>query len=166
MLSKRKADCAASPIVAELLIIVLTIVILLLLLVVLMSLIPSFDFNLPKQSDEYFVITSIDLENNIVRVKNSGCDIISDDYSMSFTVNDVFQDSIVIETLNAHKFIPTHHFGVATLSGAGPVGTVWKSGQTGVIDLENGVFHFGDKVKMDVLYRSNGSVYSSTVYYL
>ncbi len=56
----------------------------------------------------------------------------------------------IVETLNGHLFIPTHHFGVQTLAGAGCQGTYWSPKEKIALDFSDGTFHPGDKVTVEI----------------
>lgn len=56
----------------------------------------------------------------------------------------------IVETLNGHLFIPTHHFGVQTLGGAGCQGTYWSPKEKIALDFSDGTFHPGDQVTVEI----------------
>jgi len=69
-----------------------------------------------------------------------------------------------ISTMNGHKFIPTVHIGVQTMSGLGCSGETWEPGEKIIIDFTDGTFHPGDRVRMDVIDKPTGWVISSHSY--
>lgn len=162
--ASKRTDSALSPVVAEILLTVLTVILVILLLLLVLSCIPNFEFPKPVADDEipeYFVVSVIDPVNLKIKLKNVGPDIPNNQYCAKIYVNGV-EENVVIETLSGHNFIPTHHYGVATLSGAGPTGSTWKQGSSGVLDLKNGLFRSGDTIRVEILYQPDMSVYSSS----
>ena len=69
-----------------------------------------------------------------------------------------------IETLNGHAFIPTHHFKIQTLGGAGSQGTLWNPIELIFIDFKDGTFHPGDLVTFDVYDNSTKQIISRHTY--
>ena len=62
-----------------------------------------------------------------------------------------------IFTLHGTDFIPTHHFGVSTMGGAGCSGDYFSPGEKILIDLTNGYYHPGDTVELRIYQRSSDS---------
>lgn len=60
-----------------------------------------------------------------------------------------------IFTLHGPGFIPTHHFGVSTIGGAGCSGDYFSPGEKILIDLKNGYYRPGDTVELRIYQRSD-----------
>lgn len=61
-----------------------------------------------------------------------------------------------IYSLNGYNFIPTHHFGVKLIKGAGCSGQYFSPYETITIDLKNGHIKPGDMVELFVYRKSSG----------
>lgn len=59
-----------------------------------------------------------------------------------------------INTLNGHNFIPTQHFGVSTIGGAGCSNDFFSPGEKILIDLKNGYYRPGDRIELRIYQRS------------
>ena len=158
-----KKDSAVSPAIGTIIMIALTIILIYLLLSALLGMIPDFTI-LQEEAPEYFIVTWSDSDNAILKLLNTGPSIINQDYSAKFYVNEVLMDNIIVSTLSGYSFIPTQHFGVARLYGAGPRGLEWETNTSGFIDLSNGTFSSGDRVRVDIILNKDNSIYSSTTY--
>lgn len=66
----------------------------------------------------------------------------------------------IVETLNGHLFIPTHHFGVQTLAGAGCQGTYWSPHEKIALDFADGTFHPGDQITVEIYQRPKSNLIS------
>jgi len=69
-----------------------------------------------------------------------------------------------IETFNGHNFIPTHHYGIQTLGGAGSQGTTWYPAEMIFIDFRDGTFHPGDLVAFEVYDNTTRQIISRHSY--
>jgi len=66
----------------------------------------------------------------------------------------------VIETLNGHRFISTHHFGVQKMSGLGCSGEWWNPSEKIAIDFTDETFHPGDRITVEVYQRPKSTLVS------
>lgn len=62
-----------------------------------------------------------------------------------------------INTLNGYDFIPTQHFGVSTIGGAGCRNDFFSPGEKILIDLKNGYYRPGDRIELRIYQRSADS---------
>lgn len=67
---------------------------------------------------------------------------------------------VVIETLNAHDFISTHHSFVKLIEGEGPSGSTWGIGQEGKFDFSDELITPGDLIRIDIYERESGKIIS------
>lgn len=67
---------------------------------------------------------------------------------------------VVIETLYAHDFIPTHHRFVKLIGGLGPSGPRWDPGEPGCFDFINGLIMPGDSIRIDIFEHESGKIVS------
>ena len=152
----RPFDDGVSPVISELLLVAVTVV---LAVIVAASLFGLFSDTIsPSEQPEILKITSISHYSDsgkltyagIITLKNIGYeDIQNRRHGMYISINEERTNS-VIETLCSSDFIPTHHYGVRLIKGAGPHGDVWESGALGVIDLSDKMIHPGDLVTVEV----------------
>ncbi|HJJ48868.1 MAG TPA: hypothetical protein O0X39_07785 [Methanocorpusculum sp.] len=161
---QEKKESAETPVIATILLVALTIILILLLFFILASMIPDFDSLIPKKTPEYFVVMKADPVTATIKIKNTGPSISSRDYSVKFYVNGRFLENAVITTLNSHEFIPTHHYGVAKIYGAGPKGDTWDANTSGFIDFSDGTFQSGDVLCIEIYLNTDSTLYSSTTY--
>jgi hypothetical protein len=68
--------------------------------------------------------------------------------------------SCKIATLHGEDFIPTHHFGVQTISGEGCKGATWLPGERLAIDFNDKTFHPGDLVRAEIYDATTGKIIS------
>ena len=71
---------------------------------------------------------------------------------------------VVIETLSAHDFIPSHHYFVKLIGDSGPSGPTWGKGEPGVFDFSDGLIMPGDKIRIDIFERESGKIISRSEY--
>ncbi|HJJ39104.1 MAG TPA: hypothetical protein O0X42_03100 [Methanocorpusculum sp.] len=67
---------------------------------------------------------------------------------------------VVIETLYAHDFIPSHHNFVKLIGGAGPSGSTWGKGEEGRFDFSDGLILPNDRIRIDIFERESGKIIS------
>lgn len=63
-----------------------------------------------------------------------------------------------IPTMDAHLFIPTHHYGIQTMSGHS---SKWCPNGRITIDFSDGTFHPGDIVRVEIYSKSEGRLISA-----
>ncbi len=152
---------AVSKVVAELLLIALTM--LLALLVLLLFSMPNLGLPAPEPP-RIFAIKAIYHENegHPYLLNNDSRIVLVNEGQEAFGnaglraeiyVNGV-RTRAVIETLNGHSFISTHHYGVQWIGGSGCSGEEWSPGEKIVIDLADNTIRPGDLVRVDVVNRS------------
>ncbi|MDO5845259.1 MAG: type IV pilin [Methanocorpusculum sp.] len=158
---KLRREDAVSPLTAEILLIALTIVIIAVFLAVLLGMLPQ-SYHPPP---EIFKITQVsNVEQGLVQLRNIGTDkISSSDYMAVVYINGV-RKNIVIETLSSHEFISTHHNDIKLIKGAGPRGYYWLPGESGWFDIENGIIFHGCILRIDIIRKSDESIYSRSEY--
>jgi hypothetical protein len=66
-----------------------------------------------------------------------------------------------IPTLDAHEFIPTHHYGVQYMKGTD---SHWCPGGRITIDFTDGTFRPGDVVRVEILSKTDGLLISADTY--
>jgi len=66
-----------------------------------------------------------------------------------------------IPTLDAHEFIPTHHYGVQYMKGTD---SHWCPGGRITIDFTDGTFRPGDVVRVEILSNTDGRLISADTY--
>ena len=68
--------------------------------------------------------------------------------------------SCKILTLHGEDFIPSHHFGVQTISGEGCKGATWLPGERIALDFNDKTFHPGDLVRAEIYDATTGTIIS------
>lgn len=128
------------------------------------------EFKLPEETPTIFEIQIIlietpDYDSRIV-LKNIGDGSYENDLlSCSIYINDELCDS-VIETLNGHNFIPTHHYFVQTIGSMGCCDDFWNPSEKLSIDLSDGTIKKGDNVRVDIIWKPTGTTISTDEYYV
>jgi hypothetical protein len=69
-----------------------------------------------------------------------------------------------ILTLHGEDFIPTHHFGVQTISGEGCKGTTWLPGERVALDFTDSTFHPDEMVRVEIYDTQTGKIISRHSY--
>jgi len=168
--SSKKGDDGVSPVIAELLLLALALILCALLAACLMNysctpLVPS-----PSEPPEILAIVSVDHYNDKkltfaskVKLRNIGTKpLVNQNYSAEVYINDVKQ-YVIINTLQAHDFIDTHHFGISTISGSGPTGYEWEPGNSGDFDLLDSMVQPGCTLRIDIIRKEDGKVISRSI---
>ncbi len=168
-----KSDNGISPAIATLLIIALTLILCAILIVYCMGLVNiQWEQPLNTSPPELLAIVSVNhyddngklTYESIVTLQNIGTrPLKNSDYRAEIYINDIKQ-YIVIKTLQADKFIETHHFGIQLLYGIGPIGYEWEPGNIGVFDLNDGTLYPGDLLQIDIIRKEDGEVISRSIY--
>jgi len=162
----RPFDDGVSPVISEILLVAVTI---LLAAVAAASLFGLFSDTVSQaEPSEILQITSVSHYSEsgkltyagIITLKNIGYEEIQNrEHGMYISVNGD-RTRAVIETLSSSDFIPTHHYGVRLIKGAGPHGNTWESGASGVIDVSDKMIQPGDLVTVEVYRISDGEIIS------
>lgn len=66
-----------------------------------------------------------------------------------------------IPTMDAHLFIPTHHYGVQTMNGKGGL---WRPNGRITVDFNDGTFEPGDTVRVEIYSKSEKRLISAHTY--
>jgi hypothetical protein len=143
-----------------------TIILAALILLMLLAMLPPWSWEEPAQPP--IIMTGIAHTNvgagalnyaSRVTLKNNGSAVYENDALKAvFYVNG--QKVCVVHTLNGHLFIPTHHYGVKTVSGEGCRTPHWNPGEEMVVDLTDGTFAPGKQVTLEVVNKRTGMVIS------
>lgn len=161
-------DSGTSGSLATLLMVAVTFVLALIVLLMCLSFsIPEFSIQEPGRIFVIEKISHIDdrfpylnnYDSRIVLVHRGSKDYPNDDLAMQIYNNGVRLDCN-IEILDNHRFIATHHWHVEKLSGAGTRDGSWLPREYLSVDLENGLIHPGDEVRVDVIRKSTSTVIS------
>ncbi|MCZ0859623.1 hypothetical protein O0S10_00090 [Methanocorpusculum sp. MG] len=182
-----RRDAAVSPSIATLLLVLLTVLIAAILLLLCMGMI-NFSLDTYEPVPEIIVIQEIHHENiqgkitwagrlylihkgreekPVVEMKNGRFSyvikeydsIILSDHSAVIYVNGIRQP-IFINTLQGNEFIPTHHYGVATLAGTGVRGYEWMAGEWAWIDVKDEMITANNEVTLEIVRKSDNKVIS------
>lgn len=94
------------------------------------------------------------LEGKITIRSFSSGDLINDDLQAILYANGK-KVLANIHTLHGAGFIPTHHYGVKTISGSGCKELYFSPGETIVIDLKNGYIKPGDSLELRIYQKSD-----------
>lgn len=143
-----------------------TVILAALLLLILLAMIPSWSWADPPQPP--IVITGLAHTSEAtgeltyasrVALKNNGSTVYENDALRAvFYVNG--QKVCIVQTLNGHLFIPTHHYGVKTVSGEGCRTRYWNPGEVIDLDLSDTTFYPGALVAVEVMDKRTGRVIS------
>ena len=155
-------DRAVSPVLGVILLV--AIVILLAALLFLLIHIPSFDLSRIGKTPSFIEITGIYHENQnydsrVVLIHNGTEDLNNSRLWAEFYRNGT-KIPAVIETINGHDFVGSHHNGVQTMGGLGCSGPTWCPGEKISIDFTDATFHPGDQVRVDIFIRPKNTLVS------
>jgi hypothetical protein len=70
------------------------------------------------------------------------------------------QKVCIVQTLNGHLLIPSHHYGVRFLEGEGCRTPYWNPGEEMTADLTDRTFQPGVEVTVEIVDKRNGEVIS------
>nr|WP_301678498.1 type IV pilin [Methanoculleus sp. FWC-SCC3] len=96
--------------------------------------------------------------SRITLLNNGSTTYENDDLSAVIYVNGY--RACIIQTLNGHLLIPSHHYGVKTLSGEGCRDRFWNPGEEMTADLTDGTFYPGVEVTLEVVDKRTERVIS------
>jgi len=100
---------------------------------------------------------------SILLLTNIGTEAFANDNYRAEVFRNGEQMNCVIETLNAHNFISTHHTGVQTLSGSGCDGYWWNIGASGKFDFSDRSIHPGDIIEVDIYDKTLKTLFSRDI---
>jgi hypothetical protein len=147
-----------------------------LIAIILAALFLSHSFYLPSLNDEpvpkVYEITSIRHTNSDGFLNYDSYMVMTNTGTVNRKNRDLYIRTYVngaetrcnIPTLNADEFCSSVHTDVATIGGPGAGGSPtnslsrWYEGQPVAIDYENGMFHPGDTITIDVYDRRTGKI--------
>ncbi len=169
--SSNKGDDGVSPAIATLLLIAITLIICAIVFACLMNYCYTSSGQFSEETPEILAIVSVDHYNDKkltfaskVKLRNIGTKpLVNQNYSAEVYINDVKQ-YVIINTLQAHDFIETHHFGISTISGSGPTGYEWEPGNSGDFDLLDGMVQPGCTLRIDIIRKEDGEVISRSIF--
>ncbi|NTV00039.1 MAG: hypothetical protein HGA55_02820 [Methanoregulaceae archaeon] len=155
-------DRAVSQILAVILLV--AIVILLAALLFLMIHIPSFDLDTIRKTPSFIEILGVFHENEnydsrVILIHNGTGDLNNSLLWAEFYRNGKKLPA-VIETMNGHDFVGSHHNGVQTMGGLGCSGPTWCPGEKISIDFTDATFHPGDQVRVDIFIHPENTLVS------
>ncbi|MBN1431952.1 MAG: hypothetical protein JW931_04190 [Methanomicrobiaceae archaeon] len=127
------------------------------------------EFELPGEIPVIFEIQVIlseipDYDSRIV-LKNIGEASFDNDLLSARIYINGNPSGCVIETMNGHNFISTHHFGVQTMGGMGCSDIAWKPSEKLALDLTDSTIKKGDLVKVEVIWTPSGRIISADEYH-
>lgn len=96
--------------------------------------------------------------SRITLKNNSSTTYENDDLKAVIYVNGY--KTCIIQTLNGHLLIPSHHYGVKTLGGEGCRTPFWNPGEEMTADLTDGTFYPGAEVTLEIVDKRNEQVIS------
>jgi len=159
-----KNDQAVSPVIGVILMVVL--VILLAALLLLSIQLPSFEF--PPKDPSFIEIRRfyhedekgrLNYDSRVTLYHNGTEELDNSKLKAEFYCNGK-KLAAVIDTMNGHEFITTHHQGVQTMGGLGCTGITWSPGEKIIIDFSDGTFHPRDQVRVDIFMKTSGVLVS------
>jgi hypothetical protein len=159
-------ETAVSQTHGTILMVVLTI--LLALLVLLLLWMPTFEWYTPHGPEPIIIITAIyhHNENNALNydsrviLRHNGTKLFENDEIWAEFFRNGEKVPCHIETLNGHRFISTHHYGVERMWGTGCSTNAWNPGEKVGIDFTDRTFMPGDLVQVDIIKRATDAVVS------
>ena len=130
--------------------------------------IPSFNLSIFTPTPSFLEIKSVrhvseygvmNYDSRVTLYHNGTLSYINDDLYAVFYRN---QEKLlcVLETLNGHHFISTHHYGIQTIAGLGCRDTRWNPNEKIAIDFTDGTFHPGDLITVEVYQRPKSTLIS------
>ncbi|MCQ1539496.1 hypothetical protein FTO68_10960 [Methanocalculus taiwanensis] len=165
-MNKEHSGDAVSQVQGVLILVVVTIILAVLLL--LMLHIPLWSAGLAPGPPEIFAISELKHLNEMgtlnydsrMTITHVGTAIYrSDDLRAEILVNEE-DTGALINSMNAHLFIPSYHIGVQRLWGPGSNGFYWYPGCQIFLDLTDGTFRQGDLVRLDVYHKDTDQILS------
>lgn len=160
-----KGETALSDTHATLLMVAITVILAAILLLMLLAMLPTGPQTEPEPP---IIITKISHVNagagkmtyasRITFKNNSSTTYENDNLRAVIYVNGC--KSCIIQTLNGHLLIPSHHYGVKTLGGEGCRDRFWNPGEEMTADLTDWTFYPGAEVTLKILDKKSERVIS------
>jgi hypothetical protein len=170
-MARPRCDSGAAGPFASILMVALTVLLAMIVLLMCLSFsMPEFSLELPGR---IFIIEkishiddrspySLNYDSRIILVHRGRADYANDDLMMHIYRNGVKLDC-VIEVLDNYQFIGTHHLDVENISGAGTRDGSWLPDEYLSVDLQNGLIHPGDEIRVDIIQKSINTVISRDI---
>ncbi|MDV2482870.1 type IV pilin [Methanoculleus sp. Wushi-C6] len=161
-----ESEHALSQTHASLLMVAITIILALLLLLLLLSMIPSWSWTEPPLPP--IIITDVLHTSgdtgaltcaSRIFLYNNGSTVYENDLLKAVIYRDDWR-VCTVQTLNGHLLIPSHHYGVRYLKGAGCRTPYWNPGEEIEVDLTDGTLVLGAKVTVEIFDKRNGKAIS------
>ncbi|BBL68556.1 hypothetical protein MchiMG62_17370 [Methanoculleus chikugoensis] len=160
-----KGETALSDTHGVFLMVAITVILAAIVLLMLLSMLPAGSLAEPQPP---IIITEISHVNagagaltyaSRVTLKNNSSTTYENDCLRAvFYVNGY--KACIVQTLNGHLLIPSHHYGVKTLGGEGCRDRFWNPGEEMTADLTDGTFYPGAEVTLKIVDKRNGRVIS------
>lgn len=169
-LEKNRNDNALSPVLAEILLTALTVLLIAIFLAILMGMIPQM-YEIPKAEEEKIpeiikIMDVTDVKEGIVKLEHVGKEKIRNSEHSAQVYIDAYKKYVVINTLQGGEFIPTNHFGIKNLYGAGPTNYFWEPGDQGVFNLKNKIIRHNCTLRIDIIRNSDGRIISTSEFFV
>ncbi|MDK2890383.1 MAG: hypothetical protein PWR21_1015 [Methanoculleus sp.] len=143
-----------------------TIILAALVLLMLLAMVPSWSWTEAPQPP--IVITGIAHTSeetgqltyaSRVTLKNNGSTVYENDCLKAIFYKNG-QNVCIVQTLNGHLLISSHHYGVKFLEGEGCRTPYWNPGEEMTADLSDGTFYPGAEVTVEIVDKRDGKVVS------
>jgi len=160
-------DSAVSPQIGGILIIAITLMIAALVLLLAPSL-PEWNLSIFTPEPSFLEIKSVRHESESGQMIYDSRVTLYHNGTLKYLNNNLYavfyrnQQRIpcILETMNGHLFVPTHHFGVQYIGGAGCQGDYWAPQEKIAIDFSDGTFHPGDLITVEVYMKPKSQLIS------
>lgn len=161
-----ESDRAISETHGTLLMVAITIILAILVLLMALAMLPSGSWMEPAEPP--IIITEIShnsketgkftCASRIVHL-NNGSTVYEND-GLKAVIYRNGQKVCVVQTLNGHRLIPSHHYGVKTLGGEGCRTPYWNPGEELELDLSDNTIYPGVQVTVEILEKQTGEIIS------
>jgi len=161
-----KSESALSDTHGTFLMVAVTIILAALVLLMVLAMVPSWSWTEPEGPP--IVITGIAHTSedtgqltyaSRVTLKNNGSTVYENDCLKAVFYRNG-QKVCIVQTLNGHLLIPSHHYGVRFLEGEGCRTPYWNPGEEMTADLTDRTFQPGVEVTVEIVDKRNGEVIS------
>lgn len=160
-----RGETALSDTHGVFLMVALTVILAVIVLLMLLSMLPTGSWVEPEPA---IIITEISHVNagagamtyaSRITLKNNSSTTFENDHLKAVIYVNGYK-SCIIQTLNGHLLIPSHHYGVKTLGGEGCRDRFWNPGEEMTADLTDGTFYPGAEVTLKILDKEGERVIS------
>ncbi|MCM2466149.1 type IV pilin [Methanoculleus oceani] len=162
----KAGESALSDTHGTFLMVAVTIILAALVLLLLLAMVPSWSWTEPGEPP--IVITGIAHTSedtgeltyaSRVTLKNNGTTVYENDCLRAVFYKNG-QKVCIVQTLNGHLLISSHHYGVRFLEGDGCRTSYWNPGEEMTADLSDGTFYPGVEVTVEIVDKRDGKVVS------